>query len=172
MIASDEALLLRSLSLIRFPIHEIDQGGLEMEMTNTQVIMDKEDTAYMCMHFTRNHEELKIYTPYPEDFIGHIKDYLKILEDIERDSDSDLLIPTPWSDESNNEKGQKDKDKVSQEHICAEEVPLKNNIGKQSGNLVEMPSEAVEQGMDDHVPDKIDDVMGEQVLNHVVKKGS
>ncbi|GKF24965.1 hypothetical protein Tco_0080859, partial [Tanacetum coccineum] len=48
------------------------------------------------------------------------------------------------------------KDNVSQEHVCKKEVPLNNNIGKQSGNLVEMPSEAVEQGMDDHVPDEID----------------
>ncbi|GKB76568.1 hypothetical protein Tco_0943463, partial [Tanacetum coccineum] len=29
-------------------------------------------------------------------------------------------------------------------------------VGKQSGDLVEMPSEAVKQGMDDHVPDEID----------------
>ncbi|GKG02747.1 hypothetical protein Tco_0310383, partial [Tanacetum coccineum] len=42
------------------------------------------------------------------------------------------------------------------EHVCKEEVPLNNNIGKQSGNLVEMPSEVVEQGMDDHVLDEID----------------
>ncbi|GKE12134.1 hypothetical protein Tco_1415685, partial [Tanacetum coccineum] len=62
------------------------------------------------------------------------------------------------------------KDKVSQEHVCEEEVPLNNNIGKQSGDLVEMPSEAVEKGMDNHVPDEIDGTKGEQVLNHVVKK--
>ncbi|GKE00749.1 hypothetical protein Tco_1388732 [Tanacetum coccineum] len=43
------------------------------------------------------------------------------------------------------------KDKVSQEHVCEEEVPLNNNIGKQIGDIVEMPSETVEQGMDDHV---------------------
>ncbi|GKC12182.1 hypothetical protein Tco_1008964 [Tanacetum coccineum] len=48
------------------------------------------------------------------------------------------------------------KDKVSQEHVCEEEVLLNNNIGQQSGDLVEMPSEAVEQGIDDHVPDEID----------------
>ncbi|GKA91933.1 hypothetical protein Tco_0813858 [Tanacetum coccineum] len=118
-------------------------------------------------------------------------------------SDSELLIPTPWSDESKNEKRAKRwieefewkrslseidlmfsinafyfdkgteviKDKVSQEHVCEEEVPLNNNIGKQSGDLVEMPSEAVEKGMDNHVPDEIDGTKGEQVLNHVVKKG-
>ncbi|GKA17476.1 hypothetical protein Tco_0697313 [Tanacetum coccineum] len=33
-----------------------------------------------------------------------------------------------------------------------------------------MPIEAVEQGMDANVPDKIDDVKGEQVPNHAVKK--
>nr|GFC02030.1 hypothetical protein [Tanacetum cinerariifolium] len=48
------------------------------------------------------------------------------------------------------------KDKVSQEHVCKEDVPLNNHIGKQSGDLVEMPSEAVEKGMDDHVPYEID----------------
>nr|GEU46373.1 hypothetical protein [Tanacetum cinerariifolium] len=59
------------------------------------------------------------------------------------DSDSKLLIPTSWSDESKNEKGQKD-----------------------------MPSEAVEQGMDANVPDEIDGAKGEHVPNHVVKKGN
>ncbi|GJS27091.1 hypothetical protein Tco_0487711 [Tanacetum coccineum] len=39
--------------------------------------------AYLCLHFTRNHEELKINTPYPEDSMRRIEDYLKILEDIE-----------------------------------------------------------------------------------------
>ncbi|GJS30918.1 retrovirus-related pol polyprotein from transposon TNT 1-94 [Tanacetum coccineum] len=42
--------------------------------------------------------------------------------------------------------------------------------GKQSGDLVEMPSEAVEHGMDDHVPDEIDGAKYEQLPNHVVKK--
>ncbi|GJW94424.1 hypothetical protein Tco_0174096 [Tanacetum coccineum] len=58
------------------------------------------------------------------------------------DSDSELLIPTPWSDESKNEKRAKRvmKDKVRQEHVCEKEVPLNNNIGKQNGDLVEMPS--------------------------------
>nr|GEZ07212.1 hypothetical protein [Tanacetum cinerariifolium] len=49
---------------------------------------------------------------------------------------------------------------------------LNNNIGKLSGDLVEMPSEAVEQGMDDHVPDELDGVKDEQVPNHVGKKGN
>nr|GEV31753.1 hypothetical protein [Tanacetum cinerariifolium] len=66
-------------------------------------------------------------------------------------SDSELLIPTPWFDESKNEQGQK---------------------GKQTGDLVEMPSEAVEHGMHDHVLDEIDGAMGEHVPNHVVKKGN
>ncbi|GKE99221.1 hypothetical protein Tco_0022572 [Tanacetum coccineum] len=48
------------------------------------VVSIKEDTAYLCLHFTRNYEELKSYTSYPEDSIRHIEDYLKILEDIER----------------------------------------------------------------------------------------
>ncbi|GKC28487.1 hypothetical protein Tco_1035781 [Tanacetum coccineum] len=95
------------------------------------------------------------------------------------DSESELLIPTPWFDEFKNEKRVKGwrqefewkrslfeidfmfdinafdldkgtdvmKDKVSQEHVCEEEVPLNNNIGKQIGNFVDIPSEAVKQGM-------------------------
>ncbi|GJR09667.1 hypothetical protein Tco_0792319 [Tanacetum coccineum] len=101
------------------------------------------------------------------------------------DYDSELLILTSWSDESKNEKRAKSinafdlekgndvmKHKVSQEHVCEEEVSLKKNIRKQSGDLVEMPSEAVEHGMGDHVPDEIDGAKGEQVSNHVVKKGN
>ncbi|GKC92817.1 hypothetical protein Tco_1158259 [Tanacetum coccineum] len=64
------------------------------------------------------------------------------------------------------------KDKVSQENVCEEEVPLNNNIGKQIGDFVDMPSEAVKQGMDANMPDEIDGAKGEQVPNHVVKKGN
>nr|GFA06930.1 hypothetical protein [Tanacetum cinerariifolium] len=83
-------------------------------------------------------------------------------------SDSELLIPTPWSDKGSESM----KDKVSQEHVCEEDVPLNNNIGKQSDDLVEMPSDVVEQGMNDHVPDEIDGAKCEHVPNHVVKKGN
>ncbi|GJV45518.1 hypothetical protein Tco_1430054 [Tanacetum coccineum] len=58
------------------------------------------------------------------------------------------------------------------EYVCEEEVPLNNNIRKQNGDLIEIPSEAVEHGMDDHVPDEIDGAKGEHVPNHVVKKGN
>ncbi|GJT05327.1 hypothetical protein Tco_0839789 [Tanacetum coccineum] len=51
---------------------------------NLYAVSIKEDTAYLCLHFTRNHEELKSNTPYLEDSIRRIEDYLKILEDIER----------------------------------------------------------------------------------------
>nr|GEV34473.1 hypothetical protein [Tanacetum cinerariifolium] len=51
-------------------------------------------------------------------------------------------------------------------------VPLNNNIGKQIGDFVDMPSEAVEKRMDANVPDEIDGAKGEQVPNHVVKKGN
>ncbi|GJS75072.1 hypothetical protein Tco_0724953 [Tanacetum coccineum] len=64
------------------------------------------------------------------------------------------------------------KDKVSQEHVCEEEVPLNNNIRKLSSDLVETPSKAVKHGMDDHVPDEIDGVKGEHVPKHVGKKGN
>nr|GEW87674.1 reverse transcriptase domain, reverse transcriptase zinc-binding domain protein [Tanacetum cinerariifolium] len=64
------------------------------------------------------------------------------------------------------------KDEVSQENVCEEEVPLNNNIGKQIGDFVDMPSEAVEQGMYANVLDEIDGAKGEQVPNHVIKKGN
>ncbi|GJY26441.1 chloroplast stem-loop binding protein of 41 kDa b, chloroplastic [Tanacetum coccineum] len=64
------------------------------------------------------------------------------------------------------------KDTVSLKNVCEEEVPLNNNIEKQIGDFVDMPSEAVEQRMDANVPDEIDGAKGEQVPNHVVKKGN
>ncbi|GJV78423.1 hypothetical protein Tco_1510007 [Tanacetum coccineum] len=120
------------------------------------------------------------------------------------DSDNELLIPTPWSDESKNEKIAKRwreefdwkislfeidfslginafdldkgtdvmKDTVNLKNMCEEEVPLNNNIAKQIGDFVDMPSEAVKQSMDSNVPDEIDGAKGEQVPNHVVKKGN
>ncbi|GKC58233.1 hypothetical protein Tco_1085831 [Tanacetum coccineum] len=59
--------------------------------------------------------------------------------------------------------------KVSQEHVCEEDAPLNNNIEKQSGDLVEMPSEAVKHAMDDHVPGEIngDKVNREELENEV-----
>ncbi|GJT39900.1 retrovirus-related pol polyprotein from transposon TNT 1-94 [Tanacetum coccineum] len=51
------------------------------------------------------------------------------------------------------------KDKLCQEHMCEEEVPLDHNIRKLCHHdLLEMPSEAVKQGMDDHMFDEIDGV--------------
>ncbi|GJW16707.1 transposon TX1 [Tanacetum coccineum] len=46
----------------------------------------QEDTAYPCLHFTRNHEDIKPNTPYPGTSICRIQDllYTKILEDIKR----------------------------------------------------------------------------------------
>nr|GEV81799.1 hypothetical protein [Tanacetum cinerariifolium] len=44
--------------------------------------------------------------------------------------------------------------------------------GKQIGHIIDMPSEAVEQRMDATVPDEIYSAKGEQVPNHVVKKGN
>ncbi|GKC30517.1 hypothetical protein Tco_1037811, partial [Tanacetum coccineum] len=46
----------------------------------------QEDTAYPCLYFTRNHEDIKTNTPYPEASIRRIQGllYTKILEDIKR----------------------------------------------------------------------------------------
>ncbi|GKD53774.1 hypothetical protein Tco_1287161, partial [Tanacetum coccineum] len=44
------------------------------------LIMEQlEDTSYLCLHFTRNHEDLMTNTSYPEDPIRCIKD--RVLED-------------------------------------------------------------------------------------------
>ncbi|GJT78874.1 hypothetical protein Tco_1045599 [Tanacetum coccineum] len=64
------------------------------------------------------------------------------------------------------------KDTVSLKNVYEEEVPLNNNIGKQIGDFIDMPSEAVEQRMDANVLDEIDGVKGEHVPNHDVKKGN
>ncbi|GJT16776.1 hypothetical protein Tco_0875482 [Tanacetum coccineum] len=85
------------------------------------------------------------------------------------DSDNELLIPTPWSDETKNEKRAKRTD-VMKDKVSQEKVPLNNNIEKQIGDFIDMPSEAVKQGMDANVSDEIDSAKGEQVPNHVVKK--
>nr|GFB55468.1 hypothetical protein [Tanacetum cinerariifolium] len=85
---------------------------------------------------------------------GYLKDYMRIVSGTnDKDKWNDVL-----------------KDKVSQKNVCDEEVPLNNKIGKQIGIFVDMPSEAVKQGMDANVPDEIDGAKGKQVPNHVVKK--
>ncbi|GJX72831.1 hypothetical protein Tco_0311426 [Tanacetum coccineum] len=76
------------------------------------------------------------------------------------DSDNELLIPTPGLMSPRMKKGKKDEEK----NLNGKDP------WKQNGNLVEMPSEVVEQGMDDHVPNEIDGAKGEQVPNHAVKK--
>ncbi|GJU25445.1 hypothetical protein Tco_1164066 [Tanacetum coccineum] len=78
------------------------------------------------------------------------------------DSDSELLIPTPWSDESKNEKRAKG---------WREEFEWKRSLFEIDFTF-DMPSESVEQGMDANVPDEINGAKGEQVPNHVVKKGN
>ncbi|GKC50574.1 hypothetical protein Tco_1073319 [Tanacetum coccineum] len=65
------------------------------------------------------------------------------------------------------------KDKVSQENVCEEEVPLSNNIEKQIGDFVDMPSKVIEQGMDVNVPDEIDGSkeVANPGINELVDKG-
>nr|GEU91830.1 hypothetical protein [Tanacetum cinerariifolium] len=76
---------------------------------------------------------------------GYLRDYVRVVAGTDdEDSDSELLIPTGLMS-PRMKKGKKDK--VSQEHVYEEEVLLNNNIGKQNGDLVEMPSEEVEQGI-------------------------
>ncbi|GJU68733.1 hypothetical protein Tco_1254992 [Tanacetum coccineum] len=56
--------------------------------------------AYLCLHFTRNHKELKNNTPYLEDSIRHIEDCLKTLKQrIEEDKESDEVDEASKDDE-------------------------------------------------------------------------
>ncbi|GKB91806.1 hypothetical protein Tco_0964078 [Tanacetum coccineum] len=75
---------------------------------------------------------------------GYLRDYVRVVGMDDKGSDSELLIPTLWSDESKNEKKAK-----RQRHRVNER-----------------------QGIDDHVPDEIDGAKCEQLPNHVVKKGN
>ncbi|GJR37329.1 reverse transcriptase domain-containing protein [Tanacetum coccineum] len=61
------------------------------------------------------------------------------------------------------------KDKLGQEHVCKEEVPLDNKIGKLIHDLVEMSSEAVKYYMDDYVHNEIDSVMYDTHSDAMVK---
>ncbi|GJW42575.1 hypothetical protein Tco_0071374 [Tanacetum coccineum] len=92
--------------------------------------------------------------------------------------DSELLIPTPWSYESKNEKRAKRwKEEFEWKRSLFEidftfginAFALDKGIGVMK---YKMPSEAMKQGMDDHVPNKIDGAKGEHVPNHVGKKGN
>nr|GEU98388.1 hypothetical protein [Tanacetum cinerariifolium] len=111
---------------------------------------------------------------------GCLREYARVVAGTnERDSGSELLIPTPWSNEFKNEKRAKRWREEFKWKRSLFEIVLTFGIiafdldkGTGGGDLVEMPSEALEQGMDDHVPDKIDGAKGEQVPNHVVKKGN
>nr|GEZ51524.1 hypothetical protein [Tanacetum cinerariifolium] len=85
----------------------------------------------------------------------------------------ELLIPTPWFDESKNKKKQKRWREEFEWKRSFFEIDLTfgiNTFDLDKGT--EMPSEAVEQEMVDHVPDEIDGAKCEQVPNHVVNKGN
>ncbi|GKA53271.1 hypothetical protein Tco_0746586 [Tanacetum coccineum] len=89
------------------------------------------------------------------------------------DSDSELLIPTSWSDESKNEKRAKRWREEFEWKRSLFEIDL--TFGINAFDLdkgTEMPSEAVKQGMDDHVLDETDGAKDEHAPNLVVKKGN
>ncbi|GKC35909.1 hypothetical protein Tco_1048293 [Tanacetum coccineum] len=114
---------------------------------------------------------------------GCIREYVRVVAGTDdrvslSNFNSELLIPTPWSDESKNEKRAKRWREEFEWKRSLFEIDLTfgiNAFDLDKGIKVmkdKMPSEAVEQGMDDHVPDEIDGAKGEQVPNHVVKKGN
>ncbi|GKC58662.1 hypothetical protein Tco_1086260, partial [Tanacetum coccineum] len=90
---------------------------------------------------------------------GYLRDYVRIVAGTnDGESDSDLLIPTSWSDESKNEKRAK---------RWREEFEWKRSL------TLHMPSEAVEQGMDAIMPDEIDGAkdVANPGVNELVDKG-
>ncbi|GJV13577.1 retrovirus-related pol polyprotein from transposon TNT 1-94, partial [Tanacetum coccineum] len=58
-------------------------------LTTQYAVPNKEDTAYLCLHFTRKHEDLMTYTSYLEDPIRRIEDQ----ECMTRSSTKELVIP-------------------------------------------------------------------------------
>nr|GEY69139.1 retrovirus-related Pol polyprotein from transposon TNT 1-94 [Tanacetum cinerariifolium] len=44
-----------------------------IDSDNQYAVSIKEDTAYLCLHFTKDHKGNKINTPYPENLIRHIQ---------------------------------------------------------------------------------------------------
>ncbi|GJX05837.1 hypothetical protein Tco_0193769 [Tanacetum coccineum] len=92
------------------------------------------------------------------------------------DSDSELLIPTSWSDECKDEKRAKRWREEFKWKRSLLEIDLTFGINafdldKGTKSMKDkMPCEAVKQGIDDHVPDEIDGAKYEQLPNHVVKK--
>ncbi|GKB92129.1 hypothetical protein Tco_0964401 [Tanacetum coccineum] len=91
------------------------------------------------------------------------------------DSNIELLIPTPWSNESKNEKRVRRWRQEFEWKRSLFEIDFTffiNAFDLDKGTNVIKTSEAVEQGMDANVLDEIDGAKGEKVPNHVVKKGN
>ncbi|GJU82023.1 hypothetical protein Tco_1284388 [Tanacetum coccineum] len=86
------------------------------------------------------------------------------------DSDNELLIPTPWSDESNNEKRAKKWKEEFEWKRSLFKIDL--TFGINAFDLDKGTESIKDNGMDDHVPDEMDGAKCEQLPNLVVKKGS
>nr|GEU85374.1 hypothetical protein [Tanacetum cinerariifolium] len=98
-----------------------------------------------------------------------LKDYVSVFgETDDEDSDSELVIPTPWSDESKNKKRAKRWREEFEWKRSLFEIDFTFGI-----NAFDLDKGTDwKKRMDANVPDEIDGAKGEQVPNHVVKKGN
>nr|GEU37276.1 hypothetical protein [Tanacetum cinerariifolium] len=146
----------------------------EMIMRKDENIMKCQSRTYgnrlckplLCKHFVMN--STRDCTRKGLGGGGYLRDDVRVVGGTDDGGLSMKLVPDIWV--STALEGTDVMKKASQENVGEEEVHLNNNIGKQIGYFVDMPSEAVEQGMDANLPDEIFGAKGEQVPNHVVKK--
>nr|GEU96985.1 hypothetical protein [Tanacetum cinerariifolium] len=110
---------------------------------------------------------------------GDLRDYVSIVGGTDdEDSDSELLIPTPWSDESKNDKRAKGWREDFERKRFLFEIDFTFGINafdlyKGTDVMKDTVSQKnVGKRMDANVPDGIDGAKGEHVPNHVVKKGN
>nr|GEW43992.1 hypothetical protein [Tanacetum cinerariifolium] len=93
--------------------------------------------------------------------------------DVSADSNSELLIPTPWFDKSKNEKRAKRWREDFEWKRSLFEIDF--TFGINAFDLdkgTDVMKDTWKKRMDANVPDEIDCAKGEQVPNHVVKKGN
>nr|GEW18938.1 hypothetical protein [Tanacetum cinerariifolium] len=88
------------------------------------------------------------------------------------DSDSECLIPTSWSDESKNEKRAKRWREEFKWKRSLFEIDFTFGINAFDLDKGTNVMKYTWKKMDANVPDEIDGAKGEQVPNHVVKKGN
>ncbi|GJY90025.1 hypothetical protein Tco_0505221 [Tanacetum coccineum] len=143
MMPEDDDMYCKKVTLLNEDIMEQSRNNLQkqiLEFEKSKSMMPVEDDMTCYTEEIREHAQ-KVFGGG-----GCLKEYTGVVADTE----------------DGEKRGEVMKYKLYHEHVCEKEVHLDNNIGKLSHHdLVEMQSEAMEKGMNDHVPDEIDGV-----LNH------